>query len=185
MYVYLALIIDVTLRIVFIIIKGISLPASSLTWIAKLIIRFSQKLPPSNRAQQSHLSMASKRKYSEENRQFNEDWTNEFLMVENRGKGMVCLVCDETLKTLKRANAKTHYKKHASTYDSMTNEMRRERIAALVQQRKRQQSMMQAPSESAQKAVLASYKIAHVLMKRGKYKMQISHHKAAAHHVTC
>ena len=124
--------------------------------------------------------MASKRKYSNKNCQFNEELTNEFLMVEN-----VCLVCNETLKTLKRANAKTHYKKHAGTYDSMTNETRRERLAALVQQRKRQQSMMQAPSESAQKAVLASYKIAHVLMKRGKYKIKISHHKAAAHHVTC
>ena len=62
---------------------------------------------------------------------FNEDWTNEFLMVENRGKGMVCLGCDETLKTLKRANRKIHYKNHASTY-SITNEMRRKRIAALV-----------------------------------------------------
>ena len=77
--------------------------------------------------------MASKRKHSDENCQFNEDWTNEFLMVETRGKG-------ETLKTLKRANAKTHCKKHAVTYESMTNDMPRERIAALVQQRKRQQS---------------------------------------------
>ena len=84
--------------------------------------------------------MASKRKYSDENCQFDEDWTNKFLMIETRGKGMVCLVCDETLKTLKRANAKTHHKKHAVTYESMTNEMPRERIAALVQQRKRQQS---------------------------------------------
>ena len=106
-------------------------------------------------------------------------------MVQNCGKGMVCLVCNETLKTLIRANAKTPYKKHASTYDSMTNEMQRERIAALVQQRKMQQSMMQAPSDIAQKAVLACYKISHVLMKRGKYKIQISHHTAAAHCVTC
>ena len=43
--------------------------------------------------------------------------------------------------------------------------------------------MMQAPSESAQKAVLGSYKIAHVLMKRGKYKIQISHYIAAAYRV--
>ena len=40
--------------------------------------------------------------------------------------------------------------------------------------------MMQAPSESAQKAVLASYKIAYVLMISGKYKIKISHHIAAA-----
>jgi hypothetical protein len=122
----------------------------------------------SQRIANSNIMAAAKRKISEENRRFNDDWTDEFLMIGNGGKGMMCLICNDVLKTLKRVNAKSHYaSKHAGTYDQMAPELRRERVAALLQQRRRQQTMMRGPVESNEKTMLASYRITHLMMKRG------------------
>lgn len=117
--------------------------------------------------------MASKtvRRYEEENRQFNEKWTNDFLMAPlPSNKGMVCLVCSDVLKIIKRTNAKAHYQaKHAATYDPMTDVTRKQRVASLSEQHRKQQAMMRGPADINQKSVLASYKIAYLLSRAGMF----------------
>ena len=47
-------------------------------------------------------SRSKKRKIEDENR-FNEEWTEAYFMVAvPSGKGMVCVVCNELIKTLKK-----------------------------------------------------------------------------------
>lgn len=82
--------------------------------------------------------------------------------------GMVCLECNDVIKTLKRHNAKTHYSKHASKYDDLPQERRKELINAMQQNRQAQQSMLRKPTDENQRSVLAGFRIAHILNKHGK-----------------
>ena len=109
-----------------------------------------------------------KRTIDQENRQFNDTWTGEFLMVAHHSGGMLCLECSDVIKTTKRSNAKAHFDvKHGSTYAGMTMEFRKERVEKLKNSRHRQQSMMRGPTDQNKKAVLASAQIAYALNKKG------------------
>lgn len=81
---------------------------------------------------------------------------------------MLCLECNNTIKTIKRSNAKSHFEaKHGATYSGMTVEFRKERVEELKNNRQRQCAMMRGPTDDNKKAVLASMKIAYVLNKKG------------------
>lgn len=109
------------------------------------------------------------RTVDQENRQFNDEWTVQFLMTPLSSGGMLCLECNSTIKTVKRSNAKSHYDaKHGSAYGKMTAEFRREKVQSLITSRQRQQTLMRGPTEDNKKAVLASAKIAYLINKRGK-----------------
>ena len=59
------------------------------------------------------LSMIStnpkKRKLDEESREFNEIWTNDYFFILQSDNNALCLLCNETIKTLKIFNVKRHY----------------------------------------------------------------------------
>ncbi|KAF6017168.1 hypothetical protein EB796_024498 [Bugula neritina] len=109
------------------------------------------------------------RTVEQENRQFNDSWTEEFLMVPLPAGGMLCLECNTTVKTMKRSNAKSHYEiKHGQTYNQMNPEFRKERVASLISSRQRQQSLMRRPTDDNKKALLVGSKIAYLINKKGK-----------------
>ena len=58
-----------------------------------------------------------KRKYCDENRVFNEQWTMQYLFIESNGKPL-CLIGQETISVVKVYNLKRHYK--ADMKPSMT-----------------------------------------------------------------
>lgn len=117
-----------------------------------------------------------KRAIDEENRKFNEAWTDEFLMIAlPHNAGMSCLECADVIKTMKRNNAKLHFNaKHASTYAQLNAEAKQDRITALLNNRRRQQRMFTAAADANQKVALAGLKIVHAINKRGRLELHIS-----------
>ena len=49
-----------------------------------------------------------KRKYNQENRTFQEEWTEKFFFIDNNGKSL-CLICKATIATYKVTNLRRHY----------------------------------------------------------------------------
>ena len=84
-----------------------------------------------------------KRKLRDEGRAFNEQWTENYLFIENRGKS-VCLVCTETVACLKEYNIKRHYDtKHATTHKKLKRQARQDEIRRLGKQLTGQQMLFQ------------------------------------------
>ena len=106
-----------------------------------------------------------KRTVTEENRQFNEAWTEDFLVVELPNKaGMSCLECGFVIKTMKRYNAQIHFiAKHSAQYAQMSQDVKKARVATLITNRRAQQSMIRstATGDINKKATLAGFKIVH------------------------
>lgn len=91
-----------------------------------------------------------------ENRQFSDAWTDEFLMVPLPSGGMPCLECKNTIKPIKRSNAKSHFDvKNSATYAGMTVEFRKERVEGLKNNR-RQQTMMRGPPNKIAYSIFVS-----------------------------
>lgn len=111
-----------------------------------------------------------KRAINDENRKFNEAWTNEFLMIAlPQNAGMCCLECADVIKTMKRNNAKLHFNaKHAATYAQLNAEAKQDRITALLNNRRSQRRMFTAPADANKKVALAGLKIVHAINKRGR-----------------
>jgi len=85
------------------------------------------------------------RTLEQENRHFNDPWTEKFLIIPFPASRMLCLECNSTVKTKERSNAKSHYEvKHAQTYNQINPDFRKERVTSLKNSRQRQQSMIRA-----------------------------------------
>lgn len=118
-------------------------------------------------------AVGRKRAINEENRKFNEAWTQEFLMIAlPHNAGMSCLECADVIKTMKRNNAKLHFNaKHAATYAQLNAEAKQDRITALLNNRRSQQRMFTAPVDANNKVALAGLKIVHAINKRGRLEL--------------
>lgn len=77
-------------------------------------------------------STSKKRKISEENRSFQEKWTEQYLCIQSGGKAL-CLVCQETISVLKEYNIKRHYITKHKEYENMTGEARKEKNIILAE----------------------------------------------------
>ena len=61
------------------------------------------------------MSKSKKRKVSEENRTFNDSWTNSFAFIADKTGLPVCLICKEKLANNKKSNVERHFQnKHLS-----------------------------------------------------------------------
>ncbi|OAF67749.1 hypothetical protein A3Q56_04427 [Intoshia linei] len=53
--------------------------------------------------------MKKRRTLSDEKRSFNSNWELNYFMIETTNHTMVCLICEQVIKTIKGDNAKQHY----------------------------------------------------------------------------
>ncbi|XP_026475835.1 general transcription factor II-I repeat domain-containing protein 2B-like [Ctenocephalides felis] len=82
---------------------------------------------------------------------------------------MVCLLCNTVLNTLKKANANKHYLTHKEhKYFALEGESRKTALRKLKNEKHHQQASFSAFVNQNSAAVAVSYKIAHILGKRGK-----------------
>ena len=100
-----------------------------------------------------------KRKYCNENRVFNEQWTMQYLFIESNGKPL-CLICQETISVVKEYNLKRHYKsRHEAKYDNIRGQQREDKIQQLTKSVSRQQTAITRLG-GVDDSVKASYMIA-------------------------
>ena len=86
----------------------------------------------SNHFSKINLPLSRKRKYRDENRVFNRQWTMQFLFVEGNGKPL-CLVCQETMAVLKEYNLKSHYQsRHEVKYNIIRSQEREDKVKQLL-----------------------------------------------------
>ena len=51
---------------------------------------------------------------TDENRSLKAEWEVDYFMIESPDQGMICLICEQVLKTVKSDNAKQHFRRHES-----------------------------------------------------------------------
>lgn len=102
-------------------------------------------------------SSSKYRKVDQERRTFQEKWTQEYLFVIYKEKP-ICLICNESVAVLKEYNLKRHYNtKHLQKYESLTGQLRSDRIEKLRKNLAGQQNIFVKRSEEAEDVVRASY----------------------------
>ena len=60
------------------------------------------------------MSLKRKRTLTEEKRVFNSKWEQDYFMIETATHFMMCLICNQVVKTVKGDNAKQHFRCHES-----------------------------------------------------------------------
>ena len=72
------------------------------------------------------MSLKRKRTVAEEKRVFNSKWELDYFMIETEAHTMMCLVCNQVVKTVIGDNAKQHFRRHLShTYAKLEGEFRK------------------------------------------------------------
>ena len=57
------------------------------------------------------MSLKRKRTLTEEKRVSNSKWEQDFFMIETATHSMMCLICNQLVKTVKEDNAKQHFRR--------------------------------------------------------------------------
>ncbi|GLV33227.1 hypothetical protein CBL_08395 [Carabus blaptoides fortunei] len=109
-----------------------------------------------------------KRKIPDENREFNNSWTNNYFFVLYRNKP-ICLICSDSIAVLKEYNIKRHYMaKHSEKYEKLTGELRKERTIKLKENLAGQQNLFKNAYKEQETVTIASYEICNILAKHQK-----------------
>ncbi|XP_045504708.1 general transcription factor II-I repeat domain-containing protein 2A-like isoform X2 [Colias croceus] len=113
--------------------------------------------------------MASKkRKVTEENRVFNEAWTDLYFFINCNGKPL-CLICQKTIAIQKEYNVKRHYEtEHIAKFACLVGESRKNKINALKSSVKNQQNVFKVHVQSNESNIRASLRVAEILAKSGR-----------------
>ncbi|KAI6652455.1 General transcription factor II-I repeat domain-containing protein 2A-like [Oopsacas minuta] len=111
---------------------------------------------------------AKKRKIDSECRVFKSSWTLDFFVVEHN-EYLLCLICQEKIAVFKEYNIKRHYStKHADTFDTLTGQVRIDRVNLLKDSINSQQSFFKAVKLSSETATKISFLITEAIAKSGK-----------------
>lgn len=111
---------------------------------------------------------SKKRKVDVEGRLFKASWTVDYFVMERFGR-IMCLICQETISVPKEYNVKRHFlTKHGDRYDSLTGQVRLDRVNSLQQSVVGQQSLFTAVSKSSEASTKVSFLLAEAIAKRGK-----------------
>ena len=72
------------------------------------------------------MSLKRKRTVAEEKRVFNSKWELDYFVIVTEAHTMMCLVCNQVVKTVKEDNAKQHFCRHmAHIYAKLEGESRK------------------------------------------------------------
>ncbi|GBM68750.1 hypothetical protein AVEN_38906-1 [Araneus ventricosus] len=111
-----------------------------------------------------------KRRTEEENREFNQDWTESFAFICNTDGLPTCLICHERLAHNKKSNLERHFTtKHTQFVGKYIQPVTHEK--KLLKSSKKQQhssSMLSSWAQSSKNVNLASFAISFEIAKRGK-----------------
>ncbi|XP_076810439.1 general transcription factor II-I repeat domain-containing protein 2A-like [Clavelina lepadiformis] len=114
--------------------------------------------------------MASKkRKIDLENRQFNGEWTEDYLFVLNPSNKPKCLLCDCTLSMIKSQNIKRHFFTHHKHFNDKYKPgswARKQKVACLDKSASSQKQCLSTFVSEQSKATEATLSISHILGKR-------------------
>lgn len=114
--------------------------------------------------------MASKkRKVDSECRVFKDEWTWKYFFTPIKDKP-VCLICNEAVAVFKEFNLSRHFmtKHNNATYETMTEEERKQKAGALRKKLSGQQNIFKKQSCSQKLATHASYVVAYNIAKSNK-----------------
>ena len=110
-----------------------------------------------------------KRSIADERRVFNPKWELEYFMIDTDSLGMLCLICNQVIKTVKGDNAKQHYRRHNEHhYAKLIDQPRKACVENLKRNVKKQTSCMSNFVKSGNCRVEASYRVAYHLGVAGK-----------------
>jgi len=114
------------------------------------------------------VNTSKKRKIDTEGRLFKASWTVDFFVMGRFGK-IMCLIWQETIAVAKEYNVKRHFStKHGDRYNSLTGQLRIDRVNSLKQSVIGQQSLFTAVSNKSEASTKVSFLIAEAIAKRGK-----------------
>ena len=108
------------------------------------------------------MTSCKKRKYTEENRGFQQEWEENFAFIERNGKPF-CLICNTLLNHFKVSNLKRHYDtnhKHFHGEYPPESEIRSQKIRSLKSSAQCQMTIFAAFSKEADVTTEASYALA-------------------------
>lgn len=103
-----------------------------------------------------------KRKYKEENRGFQEDWTEKFLFIDNNNKSM-CLICKINISNYKVSNLRRHHEgSHPNflTQYPLNTKLRTDKIQSLQSALLNQQDILSSFSRGDASVTEASFLVA-------------------------
>ena len=110
-----------------------------------------------------------KRSVANERRVFNPKWEQEYFIIDIDSQGMLCLICNQVIKTVKGDNAKQHYRRHNEHhYAKLIDQPRKACVENLKRNVKKQTSCMSNFVKSGNCRVEASYRVAYYLGVAGK-----------------
>lgn len=116
------------------------------------------------------VSSKSKRKMSDENRVFQDNWEEEYFVVANRHHSATCLICRESV-ILKKYNIVRHYTtKHKSFNDTFPpgSLIRCEKLTFFKKSLQQEQNVMSVAISQDTAVTRASYEICYILGKHMK-----------------
>ncbi|KAL4103366.1 hypothetical protein QTP88_018743 [Uroleucon formosanum] len=109
-----------------------------------------------------------KRKIDSECRVFNEKWSLDYFVIYS-GDKIICLICKESISVLKEYNIRRHYEtKHKTTFSKFTEKLRLDKLQSLQNNFSSQQLLFKKQKNINEAATKASFRISHLLAKRGK-----------------
>ncbi|CAI6349474.1 unnamed protein product [Macrosiphum euphorbiae] len=109
-----------------------------------------------------------KRKINSECRVFNEKWSLDYFVIYS-GDKIICLICKESIFVLKEYNIRRHYEtKHKTTFSKFTEKLRLDKLQSLQNNFSSQQLLFKKQKNINEAATKTSFRISHLLAKRGK-----------------
>ena len=109
-----------------------------------------------------------KRKIDSECRGFKEQWNVDYFVIKSDIKAL-CLICNDTIAVLKEYNIQRHYEtKHSSHYSQFTGQLRTEKFEKLQKNLSSMQFVFKKKVAENEAATRASFRVAHILAKKGK-----------------
>lgn len=105
---------------------------------------------------------AKKRKYEDENRKFQREWTEKYAFIDNNGKSL-CLICKATISNYKGGNLRRHYEVNHADFPNQYSEksnLRTEKLKSLQSSLQKQQGLLLSFSKEDDRVAEVSFKVA-------------------------
>lgn len=114
------------------------------------------------------MSLSKNRKVVAECRIFNDKWSIDYFMVENKNTAL-CLICNETIAVLKEYNIRRHYdSRHACKYSKLTGKLRSDKVHIMKKNLTSQRQIFTKRTQQNKSTLRASFQVVHILAKAGK-----------------
>ncbi|CAK1578448.1 unnamed protein product [Parnassius mnemosyne] len=110
---------------------------------------------------------SKKRKVKDENRQFQEIWTEKYFFVWLHNK-VVCLIIKNSVAIAKEYYVKRQYETQHPTFTKFTGELRKQKMLSLKRELIGQQAMFTKPIQDSETATEVNYEISRMIAKRSR-----------------